>query len=108
VKIDLGNANNYKPSDIYFSDDELKLNLYFVESRRQAACLVEYEITDGKITQTQHGKDQLFADRKIGSGFVKPSFKDTFNSQITKEVSDLISVPLLESEFFARLQTTEP
>ena len=52
TRIDLGPQSSFKPSDIYFTDDESKVCIYFVDSKRQAACLVEYSLADGKTTLT--------------------------------------------------------
>ena len=52
TRIDLGTQSSFKPSDIYFSDDESKVGIYFVDNKRQAACLVEYSLADGKTTLT--------------------------------------------------------
>lgn len=103
IKFDLGAQTNYKVSDIYFSNDFEKISAYFVEVKRQAACLVEYSLTDGKVNLIQHKREEIYSDRQIGDSFVKKSVKDNFIAQITRDTSDKINVPLKQFEIFAKL-----
>jgi hypothetical protein len=34
VKVDIGSSQSLKPADIYFSEDEQRVNIYFLESKR--------------------------------------------------------------------------